>query len=247
MTNTLGSVVDVDDPNTWPKELVAQVNELADEVRMTKTDLSDLPCGDLPLSGHEEHIRQLLNGYLLRAYHATRLLPHEADDVRIHGLRVLSSELVNGRLATAYQLGYITDVERDKLLASKTLTSNRLDQVCFFLSGVTVTSDADGLHLLLSTWGGEAIYWQHAHSDNPLREKLRSLGSPTIVVARLDVTLPRTLLAFPGFANVFAAKILGLADVGGDIFYSASIPATHIERLIQVDEPRAGKLMSLDI
>lgn len=241
MTDSLSPVADIDDPSTWPEELAAQVNELADQIRMTTPDLSELSCSDLPLWGHEAGIRQLLNGCLLRAYHATRLLPHEADAVRAQGLRMLTTELVKDRLATAYQLGYITDVEHDKLLAGKALSSDRLGQVCFFLSTTTIIRDATGLHLLLSTWGGEGLYRQHAHSDNPLRDKLRSLGHPTIVVAQLDFTVPTKLLVFPSLANAFVGKTLGLTDVGGDIFYSAPIPPTHIERLIQLDELPGGE------
>jgi hypothetical protein len=239
--DNLGHVVDVDDSTTWPEELSAQVNKLADQIRIANNDLSELPCCDLALWEHEEGIRRLLDGYLLRAYHATRLLPHEVDAVHAQGLRILSPELVKGRLATAHQLGYITDVEHHKLLAGKTLTSNRLDQICLFLSTTTIARDADGLHLLLNTWGGEGIYWQHAHSDNPLRDKLRSLGRPIIVVAQLDLTVLPRLRVFPGLANAFVGAALGLADVGGDILYSAPIPAAHIERLIRLDEPATGK------
>lgn len=242
MTDNLGHVVDVDDPTTWPDELSAQVHELADQIRITTNDLPELPCCDLALWEHEEDIRRLLDGCLLRAYHATRLLPHEAAAVRTQGLRALGPELVTDRLAAAHQLGYITDVEHDALLAGKTLTRNRVDQVCLFLSATTIIRDADGLDRLLNTWGGEGIYWRYADSDSHLREKLRSLGHPTIVVAQLDLTVPPRLLVFPGLANAFVGAVLGLADVGGDILYSAPVSATYIERLIQLDEPATGEL-----
>lgn len=237
MTDSNAQVVDVDDPGTWPEQFTVWVRYLADQVRATTDKPSELPCCDLQLREHEEETRRLLNGYLLRAYHAARLLPHEAGAIYTKGLRTLGPELVEDRLAQAHQLGYITETDHDTLLADKTLDTNRVNQVCFFLSATSITRDARGLYQLLATWGGEGIYWKHADTGNILGDKLRSLGLPTIIVAQLDLTVPAKLLVFPGIANAFVGAALGLTDVGGDIFYFAPVPPTGIERLVQPGDP----------
>jgi hypothetical protein len=42
-----------------------------------------------------------MNGTNLRAYHCTRLLPHEDDRVHAEGLRALDEELVRTRICPA--------------------------------------------------------------------------------------------------------------------------------------------------
>jgi hypothetical protein len=211
-------------------------HSLADQVRDTVDD-PEFACSDLPLLEHEDHTRQLLDGYLLRAYHATRLLPHEADAIRTQGLLILSERLVTDRLDTAHHHGHLTDAERHTLLAGRTLDDNRVDKVCLYLSATTPIRDAHGLRLLLTNWGGEGIYWQHVHNDNPLHTKLRSFGTPTIVVANLDLTAADRVLIFPGVVHALVGTALGLSDIGASIHYYAPIPPTHIERLIQPGDP----------
>lgn len=237
MTDPPDQVIDVDDPGTWPERLTERVHGLADQVRATTSKPSELPCSDLPVWEYEEEICRLLDGHLLRAYHATRLLPHEADAILAEGLRTLGSELVEDRLATAHRLGYLTDAEHDMLLEGRTLANNRVNQVCLFLSAISITRDVHGLHRLLATWGGEGIYWGHADIGNTLGNRLRSLGLPTIVVTQLDLTVPTKVLVFPGIANAFVGAALRLTNVDGDIFYFAPVPPSGIERLIQPGDP----------
>lgn len=230
------AVVDVDNPDTWPDRLEDWVHSRADQVRDIVDD-PEFPCSDLPLLEHEDSTRRLLDGYLLRAYHATRLLPHEADAIRTQGLRILDERLVTDRLDAAHHHGHLTDAERRALLAGKTLSDNRVSKVLLFLSAASFTHDAHGLNPLLTNWGGEGIYWQHIHRDNPLRTKLRSFGTPTIVVATLNLTTADKVLIFPGVIHALVGTALGLSSIGGSIHYYAPVPPAHIERLIQPGDP----------
>ena len=229
-------VVDVDDPHTWPDNLADRVHGLLDLVRDT-VDGPEFPCADLPLAEHEDSTSRLLDGCLLRAYHATRLLPHEADAIRSQGLRILDERLVTDRLDAAHRHGHLTDIEHRALLEGRTLSGNRVNKVLLFLSAASFTHDARGLRPLLTNWGGEGIYWQHIHHDNPLRTKLRSFGTPTIVVATLDLTAADKVLVFPGVTHALVGTALGLSTIGGSVHYYAPIPPAHIERLIQPGDP----------
>lgn len=78
--------VDVDDPTTWPAEVYECVSAWAERCRGTTKYTTDLAL-PLELAGP---FRNLLTGYLHRAYHYTRLLPHERAMVLNAGLRPLS-------------------------------------------------------------------------------------------------------------------------------------------------------------
>ncbi len=78
------AVVDVDDLGTWPAHLAGRVGEIADQVRGITQYV-----GDLPVYEQEPELVGLLAGCLLRGYHCTRLLQHEAAAITSQGLRVL--------------------------------------------------------------------------------------------------------------------------------------------------------------
>lgn len=89
---------------------------------------------DLDLSiENEDPFRELFRGSVLRAYHATRLLPHEVEGIRSHGLRLASEELVTSRLSQAFEVGLIDETLRGALFAgsvfAKRDADNRKDQV----------------------------------------------------------------------------------------------------------------------
>lgn len=57
---------------------------------------------DLPLPiEFEIPLREQLAGYLLRAHHYTRLLPHERTVILDQGLRTLSADLLEQRIEAA--------------------------------------------------------------------------------------------------------------------------------------------------
>ncbi|WP_037305761.1 hypothetical protein [Amycolatopsis orientalis] len=232
MNPELAPVVDVDDSSTWPDQLAHRVYELAEQRQGLIDDPAEFGCSDLDLWERDAEVRRLLDGYLLRGYHATRLLAHETDNIRAHGLRLFDAKLGTARLDTAVEHGYLTTDEHATLIQGMALTSNRVGQICLFLSKTTLTEDAEGLNLLLAAWGGEAIYMPHVHTDNPINTKLRSIGIPSIVVALLDLRASPTTTAFPGVANVFIGASLGLSSLTVDVFYRAPIAPAHIERII---------------
>lgn len=189
----------------------------------------------------EDRFRRLLDGHAVRAYHATRLLPHEVEGIRNEGLHRLDADLIQKRLESAAALGVLTDVQANRLRESHMLTGidtgRREGQVCLFLSRSTFEEE-HGLWRLFATWGGEAIYFG-AGRGTDLSSHLLTIGEPALVVAALDDLHQgwRVHYVAPGLARAFVAAFLGLDDQGADIHYLSSIASSAIEDVWQPGYP----------
>lgn len=230
-------LVDIDDRTTWPRPLAAAVDGLAEAVAGSTSFTSDLR---LPFEGEAEFWK-LLDGFLVLAYHCTRLLEHEVATVRAEGLRPLSQELVVHRLRAAVEAGDIT-LEMSERLKAGDYTSRadwriaqREGQVCFVLSRQTFDNHALACDALLSTWGGEAIYMGEAKRHETY---LRTLGRPTIVKAALDLRAgPLKHYTAPDLRKVFVGAALGLDDRGADVHYRDAVPPEHLLGFLHPGNP----------
>ena len=238
-------VVDVDDESTWPEQLVKWVDEWAEIRRGTTNYTEDLKIFE------DETVLSLLAGHTIRAYHCTRLLDHERETVREQGLRRLDAALVMERIRRAHEVGAITDAERAAFETGHqfALTSPRWkqrveytqNQVCLVLSRV-ILDDAHGVDPLLSTWGGEAIYFP---LDKKHGERLRSMGRPSIVVANLDLSVPGDHDIRPQLGSCLVGLRLTLNRGGSDVHYKAPVPPENIEAIWHPGDPdydRHGEL-----
>lgn len=237
------SVIDVDDQETWPPVLRDWVAERASSPVIA----GELAGGGLSvrLAEEDEALRSLFQDDSVLVYHCCRLLPHEIESIRERGLRPLSRELVQSRLDGAYTHGYISRAEQTHLLASSVYAfneqQNRENKVCF-MWGRAALEDTAGCHLLLSTWGGEAIYWADV-DDAP---RWARIGRPTVVVARINVSLPRDqCLVFPGLGQVLTEAASGRPDVAGEIHYHAAVVAEDIVDLWHPGDPEYDRYPNL--
>jgi hypothetical protein len=230
--------VDVDDPNTWPEAVCDVVSRWAEQCRGATEYTVDLP---LKL-GLEASFLELLAGHFLRGYHYTRLLPHEHAMIRNEGLRILSPDLLSNRIEAASTAGEISAHEAMVLSGAHVFASGehqyREGQVCLVLSRRVFERDPDACLPLLTTWGGEGLYMSAGAVSH--KNRLSELGSPVVVTALFKVgsTAPKSNV-FPAIHKVFVGASLGLCDVGGDVFYRASIPSKDIERIDSVMLPTA--------
>ncbi|AEN07976.1 hypothetical protein GA0115235_100939 [Streptomyces sp. DpondAA-F4a] len=209
------------------------IYEIADETELAEPDL----YVDLELEDEEARLLDLLSDHLLRAQHCTRLLDHEADAIRAHGLRPLDLVLVDDRLNQAQERGYLTDAERE-LLRSQSMvvpgrqkSGNREGQVCLTLSAEATSHNINGAWRLLSFWGGEAIYWQHCDDHAGVAQRLRSLGRPALVTAYVDLASPGRHLVFKSVVHTFVGKAIGHTPANADVLYRNAIPPQHIESI----------------
>lgn len=220
------SIIDVEDPNTWP----AEVRSLVEAAR---------GASDLLLCEEEGRFRALLQGYVVRAYHCTRLLEHEVTAIRREGLRSLSRELVEGRILAAHAVGAISGRQRDTLLRTHMLTgsephgrdANRRDQVCLVLTRRQL-DDSSGVERLLSKWGGEVVYFSARAQAPSIASLLTRLGRPAVVVALLDLSASKHSV-YPGVLATLTAVINRRDGPAADVFYRAPVLPEQIEAIWQ--------------
>jgi len=238
------STIDVDDRTTWPSQVVDNVDKWVEQYKGTTEYTSDLA---LPLEAEDE-FRELLSGRLLRAYHCTRLLPHEVRMIENAGLRPLSADLLHDRINSAHEAGAIGPDDARELRAAHVFVTGRQryreNQVCLILSKSMFLHNRHGCDPLLQTWGGEGIYM--SYKAERLLDRLKGLGKPTVVVALLDLGgRGSPHYVFPALHKVFVGAALRLSDVGADVFYKAPVPPEHIERILQPGEPNYESLGDL--
>jgi len=239
-----GEIVDVDDRATWPPKVAEIGSHWANQYKGTTEYTSDLA---LPLEA-ESQFRELFAGRLLRAYHCTRLLPHEVAMVRRVGLRPLSSNLLRDRINAAERAGVISASDAEQMHAAHVFATgqqqHREDQVCLILSSRVFQYNLGGCEPLLTTWGGEGLYSSSGAALLP--DRLKGLGLPTVVIALLDIGgRGSPHLFFPALHKVFVGAALGLADRGADIFYKSPVLSEHVERVLQAGDPAYARLGNL--
>jgi hypothetical protein len=208
----------------------AFVRELADRLRGTARFTEDLR----PPAGSELRLLGLLDGRLVRAYHATRLLDHEADSIRATGLRPRTREFVSERTVAAFEHGAITREQRDLLLHQANVYAEGQHEksdgkVYLFFGQDPLRRQINAVWDLLSLWGGEAVYQSAAGDELGLR-----IGRPSIVVADLDLTLNAAArFVTPGLVHLFVGHVLRLQRPGAEIYYGGPVPGRNIAAIWQ--------------
>jgi chromosome segregation protein len=86
LSDPMKKPIDIDEPSTWPSHIYQAVSEWAETCAGTTCYTNNLRL-DLELAAP---FQQQFAGYFLRAYHYTRLLPHERSMVMTQGLRMLA-------------------------------------------------------------------------------------------------------------------------------------------------------------
>lgn len=236
------SAIDVDDPSSWPHELRAVVDQVAESHDPDAVAASDLWLGD----DDDAEITAALADIHVRLYHATRLLPCEVDHVRTDGLRLLDEELINRRITCAVEAGAMNDADAAVLRTSHVLVTDaygrRRDQVCAGLTTAAFKHDVGAVDRLLTLWGGEAIYWLHA--DEPFASRLARIGSPAIIVLHSPAGRPGDNY-FPSLPQALVGAVLGVPDAGGDVFLRRAVPPDAIETIWSPGTPSYDQFPNL--
>lgn len=217
-----GQTVDLDDEATWPRPVLSFVDEFARRLEGSTEFTVDLGGG---LIEREDEFCSLFAGRRLLAFHATSLFDHEVEDIRRRGLRVLTSRLVEEKIADAHARRLISAAERDRcgeenVYAIHT-TAGREGRICLVIGRSIFDRDAGSLTPFLGGWGGEAINGGPGPGEDPV---LRRLGDPAIVATAIDVRAGgRPVYAAPSLPKVFVGKRLGLEDAHGEIHVTTNI------------------------
>jgi hypothetical protein len=215
--------IDVDAAVTWPLKVRRNAEAIANVVRGQGRYVTDLSAPP----GAADEFRRFFVGSLLRAYHATRLLDHEVAMIRGRGLRTLTEDLLVERIERAHEFGYVSPEDRDSLLAGHVFAAGRfygrVGHVSLFVSKSPLDKQVHAVRPPLTTWGGEGIYM--GHGAYSLRETLRGMGTPTIVVVDVDLGPdPQVHGIYPDLWKLFVARLLGHEPLSSDLLYKTSVP-----------------------
>jgi hypothetical protein len=224
MTKTL---LDVEVPRTWPAALVGAVDEVI------RRGLADPGASSLWVGDEGEGlVAHAASGAMVRLFHATRLLPHEVVAVRTHGLRLLDDSLVTEKLDAAVAAGVLAEAEAEYLSRHRApldgRSGRRAAQICAAATTRGFTDEPHAVWALLSHWGGEAIYW--AHERTPSEARLRSIGTPAVVVFGAPIGRPADDW-YPSLAALLLAARGGDARVNADVFLRSPVGAEDIEAI----------------
>lgn len=201
--------IDPDNPLTWP-------NMLRDSARGRNILLRD----------------EILSKYFVRTYHATRLLPHEIDDIEQSGLQPLSKQLIQTKMQAAISRGYIdSDILRVANTGnaySRNMAHYRDGLLCSVLGRSALGSPA-GISGLMGCWGGEAM---HCH-DREAKKILSKIGRPYLIVIDQDLSLPEVRIF--GRDSMYLNRGGSELEPSRDIFQRGPIPPSQISQILEVD------------
>lgn len=228
-SGTVDEPIDLDTDETWPARTRRWANEHADRHAGSTEYVADLAIS----LEEEDEFRETFGSRKLLGYHCTRLLPHEADAIRGGGLRVLDEQLVEDRIASAIEHNALS---KDVLCHAETRNvyaignaDHRGNQICLVVGRTIFDEDPDGCDPLLRHWGGEAIRGGPGPS-----EVLATLGTPSIVVARLALSGPHSHHAsYPALAKLFVGALLELEGRSADLHYRDAVPGRDIVTIWQ--------------
>lgn len=197
-----GKIVDLDDQSTWPEEVVTFIREKSESIDMEEN--SSMSIGDHIL------LSFLRTSYLL-VYHATRLLPHEKEDIRANGLRILTGEFAAKKIRDAVEYGYLTERIGNELQHGTTSWDDsdgeRINQICLVFGKSPFKLQELGLRYFFEEWGGEFISYTDA--GGKYKTCLKQIGEPAIVKALLPITAESSLVISPELIVSFIEAIRG--------------------------------------
>lgn len=238
-------VIDIDKPATWPDEVLTLVQGWCRTVAANTDSI-----GSLGLAVElEDQLRGLIAELPVRAYHCTRILPHEADSIRSEGLKALTPELVEARITLAEQHGDMDPEEARKLRSGTAFstgnTRGRANQVCLILSANQFVFDPADCSPLLAVWGGEGMHGGPL-GGSKAPATIKDLGRPAIIQVAVklggDWNHHRTT---PGLHNVFVASVLNVPDLTGLVYYRDSIPGGQVEAISHPGSPFYDRFVGL--
>jgi hypothetical protein len=217
-------LIDPDRPETWPDRLRTVVGHLDAKTKKAEA-VSDLRTGD----ADEPAVREVLAGAQLVAFHATRLLPHEVEDVRHGGLRAFSRELFDDRIDAAVHAGALGPADSVALHKAHMFATGEHNKrgkrggVCLTLRQASFDH---GAWNLLAHWGGEGLY--ASSGAKRLQDLLRTLGSPAIV--RVAVSIKVTAMdqrCWPTLDQTLLGSWRGMRE-GAALFHPDPLPGSDV-------------------
>ena len=236
--------IEIEEIKTWPKEflkIAAQNKPSITAYHKFKKDIEFRSIEDVALryntppnpyrTKYKEIVcclEELLKPHNIVGYHCTKLTNYEIEDIKRNGINILSRELVQRRLVSAYEQGYLLKHEFDYLTNSPEINiilhnknGVRTGMIYFSANRSTLKNDINGLYRFFHFWGGESIYWRH-QEDEKIIDTLKRIGTPCIVKCSIPV---------------------------GDVNYYGSFAERFLSNLItgEVEHPEPPAVFEMDI
>jgi hypothetical protein len=241
--------IDPANPATWPPHVATLVDDLTSEAAELVGPLGDLPASDLPgnigydlAEKWQEKFDSVVGDQPVLAYHATRLLRHEADWIRSDGLHVLTQDLIERKVTAAANV--LPDLIEASIAHGLRHTGPLTWQHGVIREGLVhvftpldlVNTAPYGFDRLLGDWGGEAIAW--TNDVGAVKAAIRAISAhatPTIIEAAVHVT---EFEWFAGLWPVFVGRNANMDNAAKEQPLDRSVPADRIVTLITPDHPR---------
>lgn len=259
-------LIALDDPSTWPAELVAILRDSLpvlrgyQDNRVSNDRLRDENPNDIMLRIHPPtnpfraardglvaEIEAQLVGKSVLAWHCTRLCQDEIEAAKEAGLFLLSPETFGARVQQRRKVGDITSAVAERLQGkNQAHEEHRRGQLWFVLTRNLLATS--GVADLFGFWGGEALYNSHDR-DTVVGPILSSLGKPCI----LELAIPSSRVATFDRLGITIVRVFELADGLQDDnradcqgFTREPIAASEVLRVITAGDPAFDDLTFSD-
>lgn len=255
------SFIEVEDSNTWPPEALNLLKENFNLLSLYTENEIAYPNIPLPerlyyVNPYKdkresiiEQLDEILEGHNLVGYHCTRLLDHEIVSIKNNGMNPLSLKFFEKRVKQAINNGSF-GAETGQYLLENNLCSEPFRQgMLWFVCGVSMLKDEDGVGKFFRGWGGEAIYnW---HENNELSWSiLKSIGHPCIIRAALTPIkiFPTTWSIGMNLEQAFLQN-KGIETPNNpqfDAHMKHQLPSEQILKIILIDDPEFSELTNYE-
>lgn len=135
-----------------------------------------------------EDFAEILCNYEMVFFHATKLLPHEIDNIKIKGLISASKELYENKITQAFKNGYLLKNDYEKLILGNIWEKeNRRNKVFTFINPDNIVHNSLNYYLY-NYWGGEII---NQNKNWRKFKVLNNIGIPCIITIKYSLSLLR--------------------------------------------------------
>lgn len=164
----------------------------------------------------EFEIMPMMQMRTIRAWHYTRLVDAEVDELGISGISLSDSQNLRRRLDALMAAGIIDTATTNRLYDASALHDDpfRSRSGKFWLTSRPRAPDYGGVAPLLESWGGEVVHFRL--TDPELKRRVAAIGRPRVL--EVAVPIEATMESYSAAEAVVAAfgKLQGCEPDRGD-------------------------------
>ena len=179
----------LDDETTWPTDVLAYLEHKHDLFLAWEhrgTDRESYVVGPSDYDNAIYGLRAVLNGYLLRGYHCTRLTESEMQNIMLNGMQLPNDVILRDRIRSVQNAGLIDPRIAERLIIENQAGESNRAKIIWFCFFPPHIAGQEGIERFFRSWGGEALY--NSHERDPITGPiLRSIGTPCIIEADLPI------------------------------------------------------------